>query len=389
MNAMSQHGGSRRRDSAVATVLLVVWAALPACAGDIMGLEEQLTPLGHIPVQITGDLGQFLPPGEDLEGVNLRVALVWAAVPEPDLFCVEHGSGLGLPVGASVTAVVDAGCRDIFGFVAGQVGEGAAVGPDGKATLDLLHLPTGEVLVGPPEGRVGYAGVVVYDDREDDGTLSLRRARRHFKPGSGDDFGPGDGPPPEGRGNRGFNVDIDVSLYSDFVYGGSFISMMQAHTRVAFREGQLGPTAQYFYPTLGCPTPASGFSTISVGGTPIKAVCVSGSMSTTEVSIPLRATPDVAELACGNAQTRYRDTEREADLEQPWHCVDANQLVVANPPGLCKGLTSFLLRGCRKSADCKEPDWDDSDKPPDWWPCGTPDFGKDDKTKHDKNKEKP
>lgn len=349
-----------------ASLLLLV--GMTGCDNGVAGLGGEFSPLARIPVVVTGDLAQHLPAGEALEDVHLRVALVWAGVQEFDDFCIEYGGGVKLPADASAAAVVAAGCRDVFGFVPIRVNEVAVLDEQGRATLDLNYLPTAEVLVGPPEGRGAYAGVVVYDDRDGNQTLDLRRARRHFKPGSESDFGPGKGPPEGGRGPGGGEKQ-DVIEPVDYVYGGSFISMMQPHVRIAFREGQLAIN-KYFYPTLGCDPPALGFSTIAVTGTPFKATCVSGLTSGTEVSIPLRATADVAELACENPQTRFRDTEREADLSQPWYCVDNNRLVVANPPGLCKGLTSFLLSGCEGSATCKEPQWDDRDDPPDWWPCG-------------------
>lgn len=365
--------GHRRASPLLLTGLLLaalLLAALLGCDQGADGLGSVGKPLVQVPVVVTGDIAPLLAEGVKQDDLRLRVALIWAAVPELDDFCIEYGSGLKLPDHASITAVVEAGCRDIFGFVPLQVAEGAYVREDGRATLDLKHLPSAEVLVGPPEGRVAYASVVVYDDRDDDETLELRQARRHFKPGEDNLFGPGKGPPEGGRGPGAFD-ESDEFLPVDHVYGGSFVSMVKPNVRLAFREGDAA-SAKYFYPMLGCAPPAVGFSTISVTGTWAKATCAASITSETEVSVALSVTPAVAELACTNPQTRFRDTEREADLSQPWHCVSSNQLVVANPPGLCKGLTIFLLSGCGASASCKEPNWDDRADPPDWWPCGTP-----------------
>jgi len=362
---------------AALTLTSIASTVLSGC-GELSGLDEDLIPLATLRVQSKGNLSGLLAPGRDPANVRLRTALVWGAVPAPKRFCLKWGSPLsiGLPTAASLTVVVKAGCSDPLGFTPELAGSGAALATSGHTALDLLYLPSAEVLVGPPEGRTGYGSVVIYDDRNGNGALDLRRSRRHFAPG--EDW-PGPGDPPQGEGSGGGNgkggqgpggnpaAGFDDKT-PDEVYGASFVSMLQPHVRVAYREGTFG-TAAFYYPMTGCEPPPVGFSVIEVGGTILKASCEVSDLDAAVVHIPLQATQTVGHLACRPTNDRYYDTEWKADLTQPWVCLSENELVVANPPGPCKGITSFLLKGCFDTAACEEPDWDQTDNPPEWWPC--------------------
>ena len=88
------------------------------------------------------------------------------------------------------------------------------------ATLTLSQLPAPDVMVGDVTARVAYASLVVFDDRDDSGTLELSRPRR---------------PPFAFEDERGFQPGRPDSL--DVIYGASFVTMTAPDQRVAYREG--------------------------------------------------------------------------------------------------------------------------------------------------------
>ncbi len=348
-------------------------------------MKDPLTPLAELRLQPAGQLADVLASDRELDKLDLRAALVWGAVPSAKRFCLLYGSELplGPPASVSVTAVAEAGCDDPLGFRPALSSSGASLADDGPTTIVINYLPIASVLVGQPQGRVGYASVVIYDDRNHNGALDIHWSWRNFA--YGDDFGeaPDDS---KGPGNKSAGkqeeakepdrkepeLDPDDPLgfkTPDEVYGASFVSMFKPNTRVAFREGDFGPQLELFYPTVGCEAPAAGFSIIAASGLPTKSTCVASALGDEILDIPLQATQTLAHVACRPSEDRYYDTERKADLELPWACLSDNHLVVANPPGPCKGVTEFLLKGCHQSAECEEPDWDETEKPPKWWPC--------------------
>ncbi len=386
------------------------------CQDKVLGLTDNATPLVHIHVKVTGDLQALRPESTLKETPHLRVALVWGGVYNPDPFC---GIYQVLPLDPSATAVAQAGCRDIFGFVPQQVGESVAVAPDGTATIDLINLPNAAVLVGEVTSRVGYASILVFDDRNNNGTLELHRAAQNRNGG-----GPGGGP-----GGMQTPDSATPTTLTDFVYGASFISQTQPDQRIAYLEGTFDANnALYglFYPRTGCATgPTTGFSILSAGGfAPIdglKALAgVAGdledpatcSVKTLDavIEIPLQATETVRDPACtGGGSTgviRYSPPSQpgatkqqpQPDLTQPWACMpihyspcllgvpipgldcsafDATSrpaLAVAAVPSDCKSTTHYILKGCQNDANCETPDWDfttAANPPPAWWPCAT------------------
>lgn len=346
------------------TLGVVACLALVGCNVGLKGLDEtDLTPLATLTVQTTGDFQKLRPPETLAETPRLRVALVWAGVPDPDRFCLENALlGFGMPGDASTTAVVAAGCPDVLGFVPALASVVIPIEPGVAAKMDLLSLPTAEVLVGAPEGRVAYGSLVVFDDRNGNDALDLMRtqvADQGHGPGSG---GGGGGGPGSGMGGDQPKEPVD------FVYGASFVTMRQGHTRVAFREGTFD-LASYFYPTIGCDPPAQGFSIRKVVGLPTASTCQSFSFDAQAVEIPLQATETVREVACNSVKARYRDVQEAPVLTTPWVCDGPNHLVVANVAGDCRGLGHFLLKGCEDDPNCETPSWDVTATPPHWWPC--------------------
>gem|GEM_PF-2725342 len=408
------------RRTVIVAGLIGAMLASAGCDEGIKALEEKSEPLWTIPIKVTGDISKMLPKKMKAEDVNLRVGLVWAGVPNPPRFCIE--AMMGLAKEASATAVAEKGCRDIFGFVPSLIQASAPIGKDGTALLEIEHLPTAEVLVGTPEGRVAYGSLVIYDDRDNDRALKLRRGNHTFtcreqhgpgnrgKSSCGPEFEEGDGkgkvarteggegssggqatPPAGGSsssssgdkgGNSGNNGEGNggdggdgkknnkKDRKEDWIWGASWTSMIQPHVRVAFREGSFD-VASLFYPTVGCDPPPQGFSLIDVSGLPTASSCEVRDKDAGPVTIALEATETVSDVACTNDNFHFHDSRRKPDTSQPWVCTAGNRaLIAANTPSLCKGLSAVSIVGCRSTAACKEPDWDFTKTPPTWWPCG-------------------
>jgi len=403
----------------VASSLCIACAVFASACSDngLVGLVDVATPLARVQVHITGDVTKLQPKGTESETPHLRAAIVWGDQPSQfDAFCTTNqfgappgggpgqppGTPPGLPGEASATLVAAAGCRDVLGFIPGLVGPSIPLGGDVSSTIELMDLPTGEVLIGTPEtGRIAYASVVVFDDRNGNGTLDLRRpvVQGANGEGHGGGGGGGGGPGSEGGGpGSGGDPGTAPAGKGDFVYGASLLTMAAPNTRVAFREGGFDPiTVAYFYPMFGCAPPPLGFSLIDVSTiTPIEMAiavatklqtiptlsCATHDLALHAADIPLQVTETVRDVACKTIPLRYRRTTKKPDLSLPWVCLEQSvpqnggatvkkyvEFVIANPPTECKSVTHFLLKGCQQSALCDTPGWDDTGHPPEWWPC--------------------
>lgn len=402
----------------------VTFLALPvllAACGDLVGLEGQPTALTQLTVRVTGDLEPLRPKGTLGETPRLRVALVWGQQYKSEAFCSKQivaqlvvmfpDLAALLPGDPSTTAVAVAGCRDVAGFVPQWVAADAAVVQGKPIALELFNLPAAQAMVGEVSGRIAYGSLLVYDDRNENGSLDLhRRCPEPFQ------FGPGGGGGGRGPGGgQGGKPCPDPDR--DFVYGASFATMMLPHQQIAFREGDFNALS-FFYPVQGC-TPPVGFSVLNVGPMTLDpkakppllpvapGVCTAATFDQ-PVDIALQATETLRDVACtasgGNqGTTRYREApEKSPDLTSPWVCQvvpkpkvtekdpkraaaeiamlaklpDNMELVLARPAADCKGLTHYLLRGCEDdSAYCEVPHWDATtarNPPPAWWPCTVP-----------------
>ncbi len=348
-------------------------ALLGAC-GDLQGFGGAETPLAKVQLVVTGD-PSVLPADADL-----HVAMVWGRQWLVEPICILP------PETPEAAALIAAGCRDPFGFVAARVDTTVAVDAGGRATIDLFALPSADVLVGDLTARVGYASLIVFDDRDHSGTLELARPNR---------FGGGGGPP--------MMNDLPTNV-ADVPYGASFVSMTQPDQRVAFREGAFSPVAAY-YPRAGCGAPPAAFSAVAAGGFTAQAAiaatlagtlpeedpatCSESPLLATTIAVPIQAPANVGELACTERSTdssvRYREpdpAEAPPDLtDRVTACVHSPSfgapsttiefIISGRSDDSCVGLTHFVLKGCRESPDCGSPDWDHSAAPPAWWPCGT------------------
>jgi hypothetical protein len=348
--------------------------ALAGC-GDISGFGGAVPPLATVRVQAAGDFASVQAP--KAADPTLRAALVWAAQWLTEPLCILP------PDDASVAALVAAGCRDPFSFVPDRVATNAALAPDGSATLELFDLPAADVMIGDVTARIAYASVVVYDDRDGDGTLTLGRPGRLA-----------------GRDDEDRPDDVEVST-TDLVYAASFVSMTEPDSRLAFREGAFNTVAA-FYPRSGCGEPPPSFSIVSAGGFTAAAALAAQlrgelppedpatcSERSTDAPLPVAYRPpaELRQVACRERRTdssvRYREPPVDApDLrDRTFACAKipdfgsgkANgmiQLVVSGrSTDSCKGVTHFVLRGCRNDATCALPQWDITATPPSWWPC--------------------
>ncbi|MEP6652931.1 MAG: hypothetical protein ABJA82_06205 [Myxococcales bacterium] len=368
----------RTRSLARATAIALAVATSPAAScGGLEGLGGPVPPLASFQVTASGDLTPLRPPGDGGE-MSLRVALVWGDQWLTEPFCIVP------PESDAAAAVIAAGCRDPFGFVAARVAANTPITLGTPTTITLGDLPSADVLVGSVTSRVAYGSIVLYDDRDFDGTLGIGQPH-HTTSGRGG--GPGT-----------FNG-VD-SL--DIVYGASFVTMTAPDQRIAYREGAFDSTTA-FYPRSGCGPPLPGFSVLAAGGFSVAAgltsavtgqppaevptTCAESAPADAVIAITPQAPLDVQEVACSeraaDSSVRYREPPEAAPnlTDRMTACVHlptfeaGNQsnlielVVSGRPQDRCKGLTHYTLRGCRENVACTVPDWDFTAHPPPWWPC--------------------
>ncbi|TMQ15185.1 MAG: hypothetical protein E6J90_25800 [Deltaproteobacteria bacterium] len=354
------------------------WALAASLAaagcGDVSGFGGAVPPLATIRVQTAGDFASVQVPGAGAP--KLRAALMWGAQWLPEPLCILP------PDSADVAKALAAGCRDPFGFVPDRVAVNAPLAADGTTELDLFDLPAADVMVGSVTSRVAYASIVVYDDRDGNGTLTLGRPNRL----GGRDMGP----PQDG----------DVSTL-DRVYAASFVTMTAPDTRLAFREGSFDRAAA-FYPRAGCGDPLPSFSIVSAGGfsaADAVAAQLRGELPEEDpascreqstdaaVTVAFRSPAQLHELACQERVTDSSIRYREPPADPPdvtnrtSACAKVPDFGSGKASGMiqlavsgrsddsCVGLTHYVLRGCRNDALCELPAWDITATPPSWWPC--------------------
>lgn len=366
-----------------ASAALAVAVTCAAGCGGLQGFGGPAPPLVSLQVLVSGDITTVMPSAvPDVQ--SLQVALVWGAQWQTEPFCILPAEN------ADAQAVINKGCRDPFGFVPALVAANAPVTIGVPTTLSLTSLPSADVMVGDLTSRVAYASIVIYDDRDHNGTLDLAIPHR------------------TARGGRRADEEVDTQDSPDVVYGASFVTMTVKDQRVAFREGTF--THSGFYPREGCGDPlvadgaSSGFSVLSAGGftdaNPL-AVAMAGQIPREDPMSCLQLPPDdpaalitfevrppasVQEVSCvelaNDSSVRYREppTDMPDFSGRLTACAhlpsfeagtqpDLVQLVVSGrTQDRCAGLTHYTLRGCREKVDCPVPDWDFTGAPPAWWP---------------------
>lgn len=357
--------------------------ALAGC-GDLSGFGGAVPPLATITVTATGDFDAVHLP--DTGDADLHVALLWGVqwLPEPLCFLPAESP--------EVEAVKAAGCRDPLSFSPERATAIVPLVPNEPVSLSLYDLPSADLMVGTVDARVGYASLVVFDDRDHDGQMQLPRPARFPFGGNTNPDGPGMEPD-------------DVMAPTTVVYGASFVSMSQPDTRLAFREGDFIETG--FYPRHGCGEPLPAFSMLSAGGFSFEealaatvagmlpsqdpATCVEAPADDVAVEIPFRPTEEVREVACNqrseDSSVRYRQPPVDApDLtDRTVACASipslggdpiapegtVQLLVSSRPDQPCRAITHYTLFGCDESSTlmCDAYEWDFRATPPAWWPC--------------------
>jgi len=373
--------GSAAQQSAWLITALAVTSVLSGC-GKLQGLGGPATPLVTFNFVVNGDIASVRPPGVSSEQ-GLQVALVWGEQWLTEPFCILPAEN------ADAAAVIAAGCRDPFGFVAARVGADVPATIGVPTTISLQDLPSSDLMVGDLTSRVAYASLVVYDDRDGDGTLDL--ALSHRLPGAGP------GPPQNDTPDSG-----------DIVYGASFLTMTEPDQRIGYLEGFFTPSA--FYPRNGCDVSLApngfpdGFSVLSAGGFSYAAgvasvasgtlpmedptSCASARPADATISFSVQSPATAEEAGCmervDDSSTRYRQPpfDNAPDFtNRVTACAHLPSFDAGDQPNLiqlvvsgrstdrCKGLTHYTLRGCRNNVACAVPQWDYTANPPPWWPC--------------------
>lgn len=335
------------------------------------------------------DLGQFAGEPTTLAAVtivatgeatgDLHAALVWGTqwLPEPLCFLP--------PESPEVAAVIAAGCRDVLAFTPMRPGASRPIVVGEPAVLDIVQLPSADVMVGGLTARIAYASIVVFDDIDGDGVLTLGRAR--LLPAGVFD----------GGGGPDANEAAEAKI-GDPIVGASFVSMTEPDQRLAFREGEFVETG--FYPRHGCGVPPRGFSVLAAGGfsydaaiaatlagelpSQDPAACSERAPDAAAIEIPMRPALEVGcEQRRDDSSVQYRDPPIASPLAgHAFACAPIpalgddtptgiTQLVVATAPDeACKGLTHYALVGCEDSSlECDHYEWDLRANPPGWWPC--------------------
>lgn len=348
---------------------------LLAACGDVQNFGGNVPPLTTLSIQVTGDFESVRAfDGEP----DLRVAVVWGAQWLSEATCTTA------PATVEEAQFLLAGCRHPLFFTPKRVGDSMPLTPNVPFEFPLDNLPGGDVMIGGLSARIAYASLVVFDDRDHDGQLALRKTQRP-------PYGDSNGPPED-------EVDT-LAPITDVVYGASFAAMTEPDTRLAFREGGFNAVSA-FYPRNGCGEPPARFGVLRAGGFSVveaynaaqesrlpaqdPATCAEGTPDVMPIEIALRLPNEVREVAC--AQRSLSGTIRylQPPAYQPIDFTDRSFLcrtipntevtelvVTQRTTDVCRGLTHYVLRGCddQDRVDCSVPNWDFTQSPPEWWPC--------------------
>ena len=272
-------------------------------------------------------------------------ALVWAGIPTIDPLCLKF----------SDPAIARA-CPDPYGFFYGEVERAAPLDAEGHFDLPLFHLPKASVSVGDEVTRIAYGSLLVVEDVNGDGQVTLPAT-------------------PGRRDTQPVTLTAPTDPVPDTIVAASFASLRGSQLRVVFREGGFVADSN-FYPMPGCGIPAPGFSLLTVPPFSVTpgpgASCEAQPVDTPVLVTPLPG-PEGAALACRGLQRGFRTQEPLPDRPPPQDvanvCLSHEVLVQIPPQAICPRLVSFVLKGCREDPFCTTPDWDRSSAPPAWWPC--------------------
>ncbi|MBI2378065.1 MAG: hypothetical protein HYV07_28950 [Deltaproteobacteria bacterium] len=319
--------------------------------GRLADLGEPVTPV----VTVRGELRGGVPIGS----TNPRAGILWAASPVFIPYCHEHGPSPTRPRADS--PVAEAGCRDPFELLPRRLGPSVPLAP-GQTTFEIPfdQLPPPDVMVGPLESRTAYGAVIVFDDRDGDEDLGLRRGC-DFP--SGSDRGPG--------GQQSPLTDPDSRL--EPVIATSFFDLTEVQHRLAYVEGQLDRDSN-FYPHPGCTElPGPGFSHFVVPGLLGESSDCAVEPPETPFVLELRPEQRLTNLSCRESTRQsFSRPARSVIGDLIFECTEDGSLALANPSCECPDVRVLSLTGCFDEVECTSPDWDLTADPPEEWPCPVP-----------------
>lgn len=362
------------------------------CGDELIGNKEDFTVLKTLKVEL-------LPPFEDVRPSKpMRVGVLWLSSSSPDAWCSLHASAsLGLPpstgfgAGQQEEIALDSElqmltqelCRDPLGVSPELAGESVVVPKEvlnkgGSIEIPFTRLPSAEVLFGSPDARVGYATIVLFEDLNEDGALTLGEARRWRGGGRG-----GDGE----EGKMG-------SSAPDRVWGASFQSIIQPHQRLVYHEGaQIDHP--FFYPTIGCEALPKGFGVIKSKAEIYDILALFAPYLAEDKEFTNQADPIISpelcevftletaiqiqveapssrlqELVCQPLEDEGEEPPEREPKDLMLSCVSPTEVLAVDQEAECKAVQYWRLVGCPlNEVDCEEPRWDMRSNVPQWWPC--------------------
>jgi hypothetical protein len=315
-------------------------ALLAGCGQGVHDLSVESAPLlvlrGHVELSRL----RRVHPEAPLIG-----ALVWAGVPNMSPVCLRFD----LPE-------IRPACPDPYGVFYGAIERAAPVDGEGNFELQLFALPKASVSVGDEVTRIAYGSLLVAEDVNGDGQLTLVAApSNRFPPvhGSSD-------PDP-------------LVVNHDLIVAATFHKLTADQQRVVFREGDFVEDSS-FYPAPGCGVPPPGFS-ILAAPPHSDAPAPSGACAFGPVTSPVEVPPvnEVEALAfmCrpvqGSEHVLRPEREHPAGARNPV-CLSPD-LLASIRTGTCWRLEAYALKGCDHDPFCTRPEWDSTASPPSWWPC--------------------
>jgi hypothetical protein len=328
--------------SRAAVAVALLGAISLSCGQGVHDLSVSADPLlvirGHVdPAKL-----QRVHPEAPLLGL-----LVWASAPHINVLCLAYPD----------VADLQAACPDPYGVYYGEIQKAVPVAADGSFEIDLANLPNARVSIGDTVTRIAYGALLVAEDTNGDGQLSLPRGGGGFIDGG-----------------------ANGAAAPDVVVGASFYSLRNAQERIVFRESGFVEGSN-FYPAPGCPTPPRGFSVLAApaysdaGALP--GTCTEQGFDQ-PVDVAALTSEQALSLACRTVQQGFgvREATDERNPNRPGRdgasakqvCL-SHEILALVSPGLCPTFNALALKGCRQDPFCLTPDWDHTAHPPSWWPC--------------------
>lgn len=309
-----------------ATLLAVACASFVACGPGVFGLADEADALAKLRVRIDG--------GADR---RLHVGLVWAQSPfglrGVDPLCASGEFGSESSTDTSTVAAI--GCPQSELLLPTEFGSAFEVVERGttEVLLPINRLPSAAVLRPLGSGRIGTGFVVMFEDTNGDGYLTLESGC------GGDTLEP--------------------------IIASSWDGSLTGTTLVAYREGAVDDIGLAgLVPCLDLPP---GFSIVDAAGLGLLGTtCEASPISDVIELVP--SADNIDEIACVQQSTRpMRPPPVPPPEEFPMACESETSLVVADPNCGCPYFERYTLIGC-EDRDCND-EWDLTNEPPIWWPC--------------------